>query len=113
KLMQQPWDVLRVVVNAEALLDPLADKRSGPHARLKSGRLRTGFDDARDLGPLLLRQPRRPPGQQPGAQPVGTLRIVPTDPLRDGGTVHANLLGDVDGGAALDVAEHAFRSPPH
>jgi hypothetical protein len=61
KLMQQPWDVLRVVVHAKALLDPLADERSGPHARLKSGRLRTGLDDARDLGPLLLRQSRRTP----------------------------------------------------
>jgi hypothetical protein len=62
ELMKQSWDVLRVVVHAEALLDPLADKRSGPHAGLKAGRLRTGFDDAGDLRPLLLGQTRRTPG---------------------------------------------------
>lgn len=113
ELMKQSWDVLRVVVHAEALLDPLADKRSGPHAGLKSRRLRTGLDDARDLGPLLFRQSRRTPRQQPGAQPLGALRIVPTGPLRDGRAVHADLLREVDGCAAIDVAEHAFRSPPH
>jgi hypothetical protein len=60
ELMKKSWNVLRVVVHAEALLDPLADKRSGPHARLKPRSLRTGLHDARDLGSLLLGQSRSP-----------------------------------------------------
>ena len=61
ELMKQSGDVLRVIVHAEALLDPLADERSGPHPGLKPSSLRTSLDDARDLGPLLLSQSRRTP----------------------------------------------------
>jgi hypothetical protein len=66
ELMKQAWNVLRVVVHAELLLYPLADKRSGPHAGLKTRGLRTGFDDTRDFRALLIAQSWRATGQQSG-----------------------------------------------
>lgn len=53
--MQQPRNVLRVVVHAKSLLDPFTDQRTRPDSRLESGCQWTGFDDANDLRPLLLR----------------------------------------------------------
>jgi hypothetical protein len=113
ELMKQPRNVLRVVVHAELLLDPLADKRSSPHPRLKTGGLRTGFDDTRDFRALLIAQSRRATGQQSGTQAVSPFRVVPTDPFRDGRTVDAHLLGQVDGAAPFHVAQHALCAPPH
>jgi hypothetical protein len=46
ELMEHSRDVLRVVAHPEALLDPFADKRPGPHPGLKPGRFRAGFDNA-------------------------------------------------------------------
>ena len=66
ELMQQSRNVLRVVVHAEALLDPLADKRSGPHTRLEPGRERPSLDDTRHLGSLLVRQAGRPSWKRAG-----------------------------------------------
>jgi hypothetical protein len=82
--MKQSRNMLRVVVHAEPLLYPLTDKRSRPHAGLKTGGLRTSFDDTRDVGALLIAQSRRATGQRSATQAVRPFRVVPTDPLRDG-----------------------------
>jgi hypothetical protein len=52
--MQQPGDVLWMVSDAEARFDPLANERTGPHARLKSSGKGAGFDNTRDLRALFL-----------------------------------------------------------
>jgi hypothetical protein len=111
--MKQPRNVLRMVVHAKLLLNPLADERPGPHARLKPRGLRARLDDASDLLALLDAQSRRAPGQRARPQPVSPLRVVPGGPLRDGGSIDADLLGHVDGATTLDVAQHALGAAPH
>ena len=110
--MEQSRNVLRVIMHAEALLDPLADQRPSPHARLKPSRLRTGLDDSGDLDTLLLAQSGSATGQRSGAQTVGPFRVVPTGPLGDGRTVHVDFFGQRDRAATVDVAEHALGTAP-
>jgi hypothetical protein len=113
ELVKHSRDVLRVVVDLEPLLDPFADEGSGPHARLKPSRFGTSFDNTRDLSALVFAQSRLATGQWSRAQPLGPLIVVPTGPLRNCGTVDADLLRKADRRLPLDVAKHALCAPPH
>lgn len=55
--MENAWDVLRMVVHAEPLFDPLTYQRTCPDSGLEPSGLRTGLHHAHDLRPLFLAQP--------------------------------------------------------
>jgi hypothetical protein len=111
--MKHSRDVLRVVVHAEPLLDPLADQRASPDARLESGCLRTCFDDAYELTALLLRQSWRSPWKRARTQARGTFGVVPGDPFCDRRTIDLQLGCHRDGRTSVDVPEHTLGAPPH
>jgi hypothetical protein len=96
ELVQQPRDVMVVVMDAEALPDQVADHRPGPHAALVASRHRARFDDRRQLRAMpSVRPAASTPGPEPAPAPSATPSATPpATPIEEAGRLRTQAFKD-------------------
>lgn len=112
ELVEESWDVMVVVADAELPADQLADHGAGPNTRGEAGCLRAALDEGYQHRPLAEVELGRGAGRRPGAKAVDTVGVIAKQPLVDARARDAERVDEVEHALAVDVREHRARSPP-
>ncbi len=101
-----------VVPDAEAVLDEVADHRTGPDARLITSLHRAKFDDDRQRLALLVGELWCGTFSDPSPKPFDMIGVVPLEPPIHGTPRHPALSGDVGHLSLVDVRAYCAASAP-
>jgi hypothetical protein len=112
-LVEHPRDVLRVVLDAEVLPNPLAYERPRPDPRPEARSHRPSLDDARELQPLVECEAWGATGRDPRTQPLDAIGLVPCQPLRRCRPMHAELSRECGDWLPPEVPKDATSPSPH
>lgn len=110
--MQQPRNVVLVIVHVEAARDEVPDHRAGPDAARVARLQRAGFHERGQLAPLGLAELGRGSRRLGGEKTLEAHHLVPLQPAIDRTARHVKLRSEVDDPSTLEVAEDGSSSAP-